>query len=421
MIRHLPYFEALSTLDETSLSWYPTLAGLTVLDLVDRSREDPTLVRSDLAAVAAVSETISRIGDGNPVKRILTRVATSVSAEDVSWNGVGVGLFDYGKVLDLDGSWKLAVDVFETVADIARAEHQTKAAIEATTALGGAARRSGDWDKSAAGYADAAHLASAVGDRALGLTVRVGTANTLVARGNLPAAKEVFEEVIQEAEPSGFEPVTALALHGRSTVAYLEKDFSSALILAHRALEKTSNPSLRDNITADIAATFVELGMREAGRDAHLVLSLTSRYQWVRTQATINLMELAALDGMEEAFDQYAALAMSAPADPRLRAYSLLYYGQGCERFGRLEEAELRLQEARDFATRHRVHQVSHEASEALAALGKKSWERAATKNPWSVDVSADVRSVANAFVRLRESAQSSTRVAESGVGGGYC
>src|SRR5665213_2004287 len=191
MIRHQQYFEVLSTLDENSSFWLPTLAGLAVLERVDAIRDDPTIARGDWTGAAAVAETVGRISDCNPVRRPLMRVIQNLRSDEIVWSQVGDSLFGYGRALDMDGNWKLAVDVFSTVADIARENDDPKVAIEATTALGGAARRSGDWDRSAEGYADAAHLASALGDKSLGLTVRVGTANTSMARGNLAEAKIV--------------------------------------------------------------------------------------------------------------------------------------------------------------------------------------------------------------------------------------
>jgi hypothetical protein len=413
MIRHQQYFEVLATLDENSPSWLPTLAGLAVLERVDAIREDPSVARDDWTGSAAVVETIGRMSDGNPLRRSLMRVVQNLRCDEIEWAQVNDSLFGYGRALDMDGSWALAVDVFATVADMAREDNEPKVAIEATTALGGSARRSGDWDRSAEGYADAAHLASALGDKALGLTVRVGTANTLIARGNLPEAKVVLDEVIAEAESSRLEGVSGLALHGRATVAHLEKKYADAVTLAYRALENTTNPTYRDNITSDIAAAFVELGMRDAGRDAHLVLSLTSRYHWVRSQATVNLMELAAMDGMEEAFEGYAKELTDRQLDPRLRAYFLLYYGQGCDQFGRFEDGVKFMAQARDFATSHKIHQVAFEAEQALSAAGKKTRQRVKATETWRETVPSDVRHVAEAFAYLRETAMSSSPTGE--------
>ena len=198
MLRHQPYFELLATLEENSPLWTSTLAGLAVLSLVDAARSDQSIIDADWLGMKAVSDHVDSIREGNPIRRPLVKVLDELRGGP-SWSIVNLQLFAYGRALDLDGSWALAVDVFDTVADIARAERDHQVAIDATTALGGAARRSGDWDRSAEGYAEAAYLADALGDKASGLTVRIGRANTQIARGNLPAAQTIVDEVVAEA------------------------------------------------------------------------------------------------------------------------------------------------------------------------------------------------------------------------------
>src|SRR6185503_16115783 len=102
---------------------------------------------------------------------------------------------------------------------------------------------------------------------------------------------------------------------------------------AYDALAVTKAPSDRDRIVADLAAGFSELGMREAARDSYLLLLATAQTKWVRWQATINLMELASLDQVQDAFDSYAAELRKAPLGPWLRAHFLLLLGEGLERF----------------------------------------------------------------------------------------
>ena len=275
MVRHLAYFEVLETLDDSSAEWTPTLAGLAVLDLVDAAREDGSIIDRDWAGLRAAADCVAALRDGSAIKRPLTCVLDELRGEQ-SWTVINANLFAYGRALDFDGSWKLAVDVFGTVSEIARAERQPEVAVEATTALGGAARRSGDWDKSAEGYAEAGHLAEILGDRQSGLTVRVGTANTQIARGNLPGAQLILDEVIEEATASGLDGVAALALHASASVAHLKGNFAETVNLAYKALGKTTNPTVRDQLTADIAAAFSEMGMRDAARDAPLLCHETT-------------------------------------------------------------------------------------------------------------------------------------------------
>lgn len=408
MVRHLSFFEALASLDQDSPSWAPTLAGLGVLGLIDAAREDQSLIDSDWTGVRAVADSVAALREGHSIRRPLMRVVDELRGAGPNWSKVNESLFAYGRALDLDGNWSLAVDVFDMVADIARAERDPQLAIDATTALGGAARRSGDWDRSAEGYAEAAHLAETLGDKASGLTVRVGTANTQIARGNLPAAQGILDEVIAESSKSGLDGVAALAYHASASVAHLRSHYADTITLAYKALEKTTNPSVKDSIIADIAAAFQEIGMHDAARDAHLVVSLTSRYQWVRWQATINLMELASIDGMEQVFEEYGQTLRNAALDARLRSYFLLYYGEGCRRFGRDEEARKWIAEARDFATDHKIYQVAFDAERELAAAEERKEREAKPADSWSDPVPDDVLEVARAFTQLREAALSS-------------
>lgn len=409
MVKHHVYFEALSTMESATPSWTATLAGLGVLSFVDAVRVDRTMADRDWTAVRVLAENVSSIREGDPVRRILLHVVEQLRG-DFSWPAVNAALFAYGRALDLDGNWKLAADVFGTVADLARESREHELAIEATIALGGAARRSGDWDRSAAGYSEAAYLAEALGDKASGLTVRIGTANTEIARGNLKAAELILDEVVAEAEVSGLDGVAALALHGSGSVAQLKGNHSRAVSLAYKALEKTTNPTVKDTIMADLATSFFSLGMHAAARDAYLVVSATSRYQWVRWQAAINLMELASIDGQAEAFESYASQLKNQALDPRLRSYFLLFYGQGCRRFGRIEEAREYTAESKRFALANKIHQVAFEAERELTAVEKKARddERQTT---WTEAVPAEITSIAAELSRLRETALSSPTV----------
>lgn len=412
MLRHLAYYDYLASMEETTRAWTVTLAGLGVLALIDAAREDKTLIDADWTGLRSLSELIGSIREGDPVRRTLVRVVDDLRGAGPNWSRVNQSLFAYGRALDFDGSWTLAVDVFDTVAEIARTERDPQLAIDATTALGGSARRSGDWDRSAEGYSEAAYLADALGDKASGLTVRVGTANTHIARGNLPAAQLILDEVIAEAAKSGLDGVSALAQHGSASIAHLQERYADAVTLAYKALEKATNPTVRDNIMADLAAALYHMGLHDAARDAYLITSMTSRYQWVRWQATINLMEMASTDSDTGAFDQYGRELKHAALDPRLRAYFLLYYGEGCARLGRHDEAERSLDEAVRFATDHKIYQVAHDAERELAK-GEKIARAEAAKVQSGVPVPAEIAHVVTAISALREAAETSPPIDE--------
>jgi hypothetical protein len=205
--------------------------------------------------------------------------------------------------------------------------------------------------------------------------------------------------------------VAALAYHGSASVAHNTGRFADAVTLAYKALEKADNQTVKDTILSDLATSFFKLGMHDSARDAYLVTSMTSRYQWVRWQATANLMELASLDGMEDAFEDYGRVLKDAALDPRLRSYFLLYYGEGCQRFGREEEGRSFIEQARDYAVSHKIYQVAFEAEKALTAAGERRARNAKLDISWSEPVREDVTQVASALSHLREYAVSSPPV----------
>jgi len=370
MIRHQVYFDTLGSMKEDSASWRSVFAGLSVLRLVDTlvdsgSPIDPAgwgLLHSVRSAIEGVSE-------GDPVRGVLTTVFEEATKRGAVDDTVCGHLLAYGRSLDYEASWGLATDVFATVAKLARPEKNARLAVEANVAVGGAARRNGDWDTSARAYSQAAYIADTLGDKPGVLTVQVGIANTYLAKGNLPQAETILDDVIVQARDQYLPEIQGKALHSRAAVAQRRGDYAEGLKLAHEALQLIKNPADRDFVLEDIAVLFSELGLHDSARDTHMILTATAQTKLLRWTATLNLMELAGLDGMEEAFDAYANELSTAPLGFWVRSHYLLFLGEGLSRFGRADAAEATLREAISFAEANQVHQVAFKAQSALAAV----------------------------------------------------
>ncbi|HMG70497.1 MAG TPA: hypothetical protein VK544_05240 [Gemmatimonadaceae bacterium] len=370
MIRHQSYFDTLGSMQEDSPSWRAVFAGLSVLRLVDAYTDTVSSVDpANWAQLHSVRTAIEAVGEGDAVKGVLTNVIEEVTKRGAIDDTVSGSLLAYGRVLDYAASWGLAIDVFSSVVKLTRPERNAKLAVEANIAVGGAARRNGDWDTSARAYSQAAYIADTLGDRQGVLTVQIGIANTYMAKGNLPQAQTILDDVLVQSRDQELPQVQGLALHSRASLASRKGDHSEGIQLAHDALGLTTNPTDRDFILDDIAAMFTSIGLRDAARDTHLVLAATSQSQSVRGQATINLMELAALDGMPEAFDAYARELATARLSPWNRAHYLLFLGEGMDTLGRREASEEALNEAFSFAEANQIHQVAFKAQSALSAV----------------------------------------------------
>lgn len=404
MIRHQVYFDTLGSLKEGTPSWRAVFAGLSVLRLVDSyGAAGSPGVGPNWAQLHSVRAAIEEMSEGNVVRGVLTGVLDAVTTANAMDDSVCASLMAYGRALDYEASWGLATDVFSTVAKLVKPEHNARLAVEANVAVGGAARRNGEWEISARGYSQAAFIADTLGDRAGVLTVQVGIANTYRVKGNLPQAESILDDVIVQARDQRFPDIEADALHGRAALASNRGDHAEGLKLAYEALQLTKTPAAREQILEDIGAMFTSIGLHDAARDAHLVLVMTAQSQFVRWSATLNLMELASLDHRESEFDSHARELARAPLGPWVRSHYLLFLGEGFFRFGREDAARQALSDAVSFAEANQIHQVAFKADVALAGLRTRTRE---TKPVGTLaPAELGVEFVVNAISELRKTA----------------
>jgi tetratricopeptide (TPR) repeat protein len=406
MIRHQVYFDTLGSMKEDSASWRSVFAGLSVLRLVDAYADAGSpLNAGDWAQLHSVRMALEAVTEGDPVRGVLSTVLEETSKRGAVDETVCRSLLSYGRVLDYEASWGLATDVFSTVAKIARPEKNARFAVEAHVAVGGAARRNGDWEVSARAYSQAAYIADTLGDRPGVLTVQVGIANTYLAKGNLPQAETILDDVIVQARDQELPEIQGMALHSRSSLAQRKGDHAEGVKLAYEALNLTKNPNEREMVLQDIAAMFTDLGLYDAARDAHLVLTVSAQNKMVRASATVNLMELASLDGIEEAFDSYASELANASLGPWLKAHYLLFLGEGLSRFGRDEAADNALRQAIAFADANEIHQVSFKAQAALSRVQSVVRRTTTTFTPAPGWTPEELGSVVQAISDLRKAA----------------
>jgi tetratricopeptide (TPR) repeat protein len=405
MIRHQVYFDTLGSMKEDSASWRSVFAGLSVLRLVDSYADGGSSVDpASWAPLHSVRTAIEGVSEGDPIRGVLTTVVEEVTKRAVIDDTVCASLLAYGRPLEYEASWSLATDVFSTVAKLARPEKNAKLAVEANVAVGGAARRNGDWETSARAYSQAAFIADTLGDREGVLTVQVGIANTYLAKGNLPHAQTILDDVIVQARDQDMTKVYARAMHSRATLAGRRGDYAEGLKLAYEALEHTTTPAERDQVLGDIGGLFSTLGLHDAARDAQLILAATAQTKLVRWSALLNLMELSGLEGNQEIFDSYARELAREPLNAWVRSHYLLFLGEGFARFSRYDAAEEALHEASTFAEANQIHEIAFKAQSALVNLRSTSRVTPAFTAPpaW---VPEDVGAVIRGISDLRKAA----------------
>ena len=119
----------------------------------------------------------------------------------------------------------------------------------------------------------------------------------------------------------------------------MQGDFELSLACSYEALERTEDQMDRERILGNIAVTFAQMGLRDAARDAGLLVAATAQDRSARLMAIVNLMELAYQDGRELVFEQYRRELAREDLTPYLRAVYLETSAEGLRAFGRFTEA----------------------------------------------------------------------------------
>ena len=406
-IRHLPFFEALSGLEESSTEWRATTAGLVVLRLVDSWFEEGTSVASaDAWGLVAVREAVEEIDAGNPARTILSGVVDAVaSASRADFSLIAPRLSAYGRALHFDAKWRQAADVNETLLAYAHPIDEADVYINASMQLGFCLRMLGAWDEATAAYADASRVAVSMGDVVGILRAQIADARLSVARGNLPRAEEILDDTIVRAKSESLKDVLGLALHERAGVAHERGQYERSIRFGYDALSHTTRDTARDRVLADIAVSFMELGVTSVARDAFLLLAATGQEQYVRWAASLNLLDIAITDGSEPAFEAYRRELSQASLPIELAVNFQILVGKGYHAFGRHDRARTSLVQAVELASQNRLNQLLFNAEQNLRQLEVGG----RTTAPTTIRAPEEVADVANAIHVMFET---------SGVGG---
>jgi len=400
-MRHLPFFTELASLGGEDPSWRSVTAGLVVLRLVDSwIEEGAAAVSADSWGVRSVRAAIEDMPAGVPARTILTSVVDALtSAHGGDLHAVAPRLMAYARSLDLDASWALAADVYETVIAHAHPIEDSDVAVNALLRRAHCLRELGDLQAAMAAYATASQVARANNDMMSDLRSRIGEAKIHAAKGNLPAADAILEKTAAEAAEHELTEVRSIASHDRSYIAHLRGQYDAAVRFAYDAMRDSASERERDRILGDLAGSFYMLGLKSAARDAFLILANTAREQYMRWTATINLMELAAEEGVSIQFERYRQQLSGETLPPMLQAQFELHVGRGYQAFGEYDTARPWLERAARTASAHSYNQLAFAAEESLAR--KPQPVEPSQSTPF--EVASDVEEIAEQLREMRE------------------
>ena len=400
-LRHVPHLEAIASSEEGDAEWEAATAGLVVLRLVDAWIEDgPGAIRDDEWGLRAVRNAIDGIESHEQIKTVLSSITNLVeSSATIDMGLLAPRLMAYGQLLEYESRWTMAIDVYDTIVAHTHPVQEADLATQAHLRRGFCLRLMGDVRASLVAYETAGEIASAANDMVGVLRARIGEAKGAIARGNMPRATEILDATISRAAEYRLDAVQSLALHDRSDVAFQTGQYELAIKLAYQALSIADSSRGRDRILGDIAASFYYLGVHSAARDAYLILAATGQEQYQRWTATLNLMEIAAVDGEEILFEQYRRSIPVGSLPPRQQVFYWMQAGVGYGYLGHYEEGRTFIQRALSLAESYELNKMAHEAEEAMRNLARQEAGARRTVTPYTPD--PEIEEVAN-LLRIR-------------------
>lgn len=401
-MRHKPFFAELASLEDADPSWRAVTAGLVVLRLVDAwVEEGAKVVAADSWGIRSVRAAIDDMPVGMPARTLLGGIVEALkSAPAGDLHAVAPRLMAYARSLDLDAHWTLAADVYETILTHVHPVEDADVAVNALLRRGYCLRQVGELAEASSVFGTAAEVAHRCGDMIGALRARIGEAKVLAAKGNLPAADALLQETAERASDYELTEVRSVATHDRSYIAHMRGQYDVAVRLAYDAMRDSVSERERDRILGDLAGSFYMLGVKSAARDAFSILAATAQEQYQRWVATINLMELAAEEGVSLQFERYRQQLASAKLPPLLRTQFELHVGRGYQTFGEFATARTWLERAVRSASEHSFNQFLFEAESALANNQPKAAPRPRTI---TYDVPVDVSEIVAELREMRE------------------
>lgn len=373
---HRAYIEALADAPEGSATWHAIVAGYAALQLFETWMDGGAgSATPSMLDVRRVRRYVEAVPDVHPGRRCLTHVvdciATSAGAdaEAIARRAeVGRVLASYARLLQYEAQWGLAADVHGTIVEFAQRTNDVERMLDSMLMRGYGLRMQGRLTDATLAYATLRAAAIAAGNERYRLESELADAKVAIDRGNFPAARALLDRTIAEARRAECRPIVSKGLTDRARIAAMDGDNDLALACSYEALELTEDAAERERILSNIALTFSQMGLRDAARDAALLVAATAQDRGTRLTALVNLMELAHQDRRELVFEQYRRDLGREELTPYLQVVYHEACAEGLRVFGRLGEARLAARRMLEVAERHGLNEFVLKAESLLSA-----------------------------------------------------
>jgi Tfp pilus assembly protein PilF len=328
----------------------------------------PVMVEPESVSVRSVRNALMLLPANDPSREVLLGLVNAMqTVREVDVQPVLPRLFAYAGCLEKRLELVLAADVYATINRLAEEEFDGDLLIDSFLRLGYCQRMMGALNEAETSYTTAGKIAKRQKETARVFRSQIGVASVVMARGNLPKADELLEAVAVSCEQSNCAEVWSASLHVRAIVAQRRGELDRAVCLAHSSLKLTELQSERDRVLGDIGAFLIVMRRFDAARDALMVLEATTNSEYVRHNARVNMVVLAARANDPQLFESALKRTEGISLTPESQVNFLIESARGYRVFGEPEKARALLSQARDLAAEHGYNRSVFEAEEMLA------------------------------------------------------
>jgi tetratricopeptide (TPR) repeat protein len=379
------------------------------LRLVDLLAPDRTAVSADafhyqwVATDRFCRELHAAATEGAHVHGIATSAADAQRLGDVQL--VAPALFAYAHFLEDELRLEEAVDVLTTLLVVVADRLSPADVVAAHLRFARVHRKLNRFDDAEAAYGEAEELANAAGDRYSALLSRIGSANTILGRGNLAEAERRLQSILSDARAAGEQDAEARAEHGIAVAHHHMGQSAEAIPHAWRAYELYEEEDSRLRALGDVGVMLLSLGDAPGAERALAEVVRRGGTRESVSNALIELMHCASFRRDHVGFARWRERCEGRVADmpPNIRADFYLKQAIGQARFGQFRRAEATMKEALAIAGAAALHEFEFRIERILAGLGdcQQAMAREAQAATEPVLQTAELREVSESLAQL--------------------
>jgi tetratricopeptide (TPR) repeat protein len=285
------------------------------------------------------------------------------SAEGAQRDGdVGLllpGLFAYAHFLEDDLHLEEALDVLGTLRQVGGGRLSAADAIALSLRSGAVNRKVSRFDDAEQAYLEAGRVAASAGDRRSAFLSRIGRAQCIGGRGNLPLAEETLRQILVDVGGNRDHDIEARVEHDLAVVLQHRGQPAEALPHVWRAFELYDDDTLRLRALGDVGLMLLTTGDAAGAERALNEVVRRGGARDIIANAMVELMHCASFRRDQVGFGRWRRRCREAEADmpPNIAADYHLKAGIGEARFGQFNRAGGSMTRALKIATDAGLHE----------------------------------------------------------------